>query len=225
MGECMSSREFLNHWWNLPFLVMLGLVAAYFGLQTLGIFEGGADHEADVPAEHDADVEADHDLDHDIDGAGLAGWFGLGRVPMMVIWLRLFIFMGFGGLFFNRVLFVKSGGHYPWWYFPISTLSSLAVGAAATRASARLVSKLVDVGGRGATARRERPGSIGVVASARVDEGFGEVRVRDGRGNALIVHARVESRAAHPRQGEQVVLVDYDEKSGPYTVAPINAGG
>ena len=26
--------EFVNHWWNLPFLVMLGLVVVFFALQT-----------------------------------------------------------------------------------------------------------------------------------------------------------------------------------------------
>src|SRR5215510_10632023 len=88
-----SFLGFLNHWWNLPYMVMLGLVAVFFVLQMVGMFGGGGDHDADVDGDidadvdHDVDVDADHDVDvnhdadvdhdaeadHDADGHGL-GW-------------------------------------------------------------------------------------------------------------------------------------------------------
>jgi hypothetical protein len=268
---------FLNHWWNLPSLVMLGLVGTWFGLQTVGLIgqgdsdvEGDADTDVDagaeheIEADHDVAAEADHDLDadaahdvgadhdadadHDAEGDhdsahessstlatapgaashsighhGLAGFLGMGRVPFMVVWVTLFTFTGFTDLLFNRILFFNSEGNYRGWFFPISFLASLVVGMFATRTMSGLAWKLVDVGGRGSTRRGELPGSVGVVASERVDGEHGEVRVKDARGNELIVHARVDG-ASHPKQGEQVVLLDYDEQRGLYTVAKVDEG-
>jgi len=121
---------------------------------------------------HDADG---HDGDHP---HGLGAFLGVGRVPFMVVWLTLFIFTGFSGLFFNRVLQVRTGG-YPAWFFPLSLLGALGIGLAAVKFAARAVARLVDVGGRGASTRRELSGAVGVVASPMLDGKFGEVRVRD----------------------------------------------
>jgi len=105
--------QFLNHWWNLPYLVMLGLVGVFFAMQAIGIFAdaAGSDHEADVDGSAEAadhDPGPDHQAEHDADGHGgdhphgLGVFLGVGRVPFMVVWLTLFIFTGFSGLFFNR---------------------------------------------------------------------------------------------------------------------------
>jgi hypothetical protein len=232
----VSFWQFLNHWWNLPSLVMLGLVGAWFGLQTLGLVEGAGSHEVEGDAdaelgaeaehelEHEQEVEHDHEQEHDSEGGGspspmgLAGFLGLGRVPFMVVWLTLFIFTGFTGLLINRFLFLVSGGGYRSWYFPLSLATSLLVGVFATRAASRLVWRLVDVGGRGSTRRKELPGRLGVVASALIDQEHGEVRVKDPSGNELMVHARIES-GRQPVQGEQVILLEYDAQGGLYTVA------
>jgi membrane protein implicated in regulation of membrane protease activity len=135
--------------------------------------------------------------------------------------LSLLIFTGFSGLFFNRFLFLHFGGGYPAWLFPISLTASLVVGVVVTRFTARFAGMFVDVGGKGSTRRSELPGRLGVVASASIDCEHGEVRVRDERGDELIVHARIEA-GRNPVMGEQVVLLAYDERSGLYSVAPIH---
>jgi len=48
------------------------------------------------------------------------------------------------------------------------------------------------------------------VASHELGPRFGEIRVRDERGNELLVHARIEEGDAPLKLGEEVVLVDYD---------------
>jgi hypothetical protein len=53
-----------------------------------------------------------------------------------------------------------------------------------------------------------------------IDGEHGEVRVRDERGDELIVHARIEA-GRNPVMGEQVVLLAYDEQRGLYSVAPL----
>jgi hypothetical protein len=214
---------FLNHWWNLPFLVMLGLVGVFFVLQILGIFGHDGDHDADADA--DADVDADHDHDVDADADGGAGWsevlafFGVGHVPFMVIWVTLFIFSGFSGIFFNRVMFVKSGGAYPGWFFAVVLLISFAIGLVGVRLFSRLAGRLVDTGGKGATAKHELAGKLGVVASPQVDQTFGEIRVKDDRGNEILVHGRLAAGEAPCKHGEKVVLVDFDGEKELFWVA------
>ena len=180
----MSLVAFVNHWWNLSFLVMLGLCGVFFVLQAIGLMGGGADH----------DVQMDHDADADADAGMSAGWhevlsfLGVGRVPFMVVWVTLFLFAGFSGIFINRVLFVRAGGAYHgWWFLPVS-LAALTVGLVGVRFFSRLAARLVDVGGPGAVTKQELTGKIGVVASAVLDTRFGEIRVHDDRGNELLMH-------------------------------------
>jgi len=209
--------QFLNHWWNLPYLVMLGLVGVYFALQAVGLLADAASPEADVA--HEVDHDVDHDADHDGEQEhGLAEFLGVSRVPFLVVWLTLFIFAGFTGLFLNRVLQVRTG-RYAGWFFPISLLASLGVGLFSVRFAGKAVGKMVDTGGRGATARRDLSGAIGVVASPTLDSQFGEVRVRDAQGNELIVHGHVGEREEGLKQGEKVVLMELEKETGLFQVA------
>jgi hypothetical protein len=160
--------DFLNHWWNLPYLVMLGLVAVFFVLQMLGMLGGGGHHDADVSTDtdvdadvdHDVDVDADHDIDadHDVDADHDAdtpdvtwqvvlSFFGLGRVPIMVVWVTLFIFTGFTGIFVNSSLYVNHDGTYPGWGLAASLGIALAVGLVAVRLFSRIAARFVDIGG------------------------------------------------------------------------------
>jgi hypothetical protein len=214
----MGFLGFLNHWWNLPFLVMLGLVGVFFALQIFGLF---GDHDHDVDADHDLDadadhdVDADHDADHDADGGG--GWqsmlafFGIGRVPFMVVWTTLFIFTGFTGIFCNRVIFVNAVGTYPSWAFFIVLMMALLVGAVCVKLFGRLAAKFVDTGGKGSTQKHELAGRVGVVASAELDQKFGEVRVQDSNGTEILIHGRLQGEDGKLARGDKVVLVDFDE--------------
>jgi len=208
----LSFVPFLNHWWNLPFLVMLGLCGVFFVLQAIGLLGGDADH----------DVDADTDVDHDVDGDAAPGggmtaawhealaFLGVGRVPFMVVWVTLFLFGGFSGIFINRVLFVRASGAYHGWWFVAVSLSSLIVGLASVRLFSGLAARLVDVGGHGAVAKHEMEGKVGVVASMTLDERFGEIRVHDDRGNELLLHGCVRAGEAPLPRGAKVLLVSYD---------------
>ena len=213
----MGFGAFLNHWWNLPFLVMLGLCGAFFLLQAIGLLGGSGD--SDVDADHDVHVEpdADGDVDGDAGGALTAGWhevlafLGLGRVPFMVVWVTLFLFGGFTGIFLNRVLFVRADGNYRgWWLWPVGG-AALVVGLVGVRLFSRLAERLVDVGGRGAATKQDLVGKIGVVASPILDARHGELRVHDDRGNELLLHACLQANEVPLARGSKVVLVSYDE--------------
>ena len=223
--------SFFNHWWNLPYLIMLGLVAAFFLLQIIGLIGDAGDH--DVDHDHDVDVDggdadadADADGDHGSGGDGHAGmgevlaFFGIGRVPFMVVWVTLFLFTGFVGLFVNRVVYANHGG-LGVGAFLLVLLGALVIGLIAVRLFARLAAKLVDVGGKGSTTKHELAGKQGVVASATLDASFGEVRVHDGT-SEQIVHARLGKGEAELARGARVVLIEYDAEKGYFwvTVSP-----
>jgi hypothetical protein len=221
-GAALGFGAFLNHWWNLPFLVMLGLCGAFFLLQAIGLLGGEDNHEVDV--DHDVDVDADADAqvdgDADADAAGgggmtaawheVLGFLGVGRVPFMVVWVTLFLFGGFTGIFLNRVLFVRAEGHYRGWWFLFVSCAALAIGLLGVRLFSRLAARLVDVGGRGASTKQELAGKIGVVASPILDARHGEIRVHDDLGNELLLHGCVRAGEAPLGRGAKVVLVSYD---------------
>ncbi len=228
--------SFFNHWWNLPYLIMLGLVAAFFLLQIIGLIGDAGDHDIDHDhdvdvdggggGDADADADADAHADHGSGGGSHAGmsevlaFFGIGRVPFMVVWVTLFLFTGFVGLFTNRVVYANRGGLGAG-AFLLVLLGALIIGLIAVRLFARLAAKLVDVGGKGATAKHELAGKQGVVASATLDSSFGEVRVHDGT-SEQIVHARLGKDEAVLARGARVVLIEYDAEKGYFwvTVSP-----
>jgi hypothetical protein len=200
---------FINHWWNFPFLVMLGLVAVFFVLQVVGLIGHHGDH--DVAHDHDHHHDVDHHVEaHPGFGDTLLTFFGFGRVPFMVIWVSLFLVGGFAGLVVNRFFYLDNGGAYPGWAFAVALGVSLAAGLTATAVAARLAGKLVDTGGKGASAKAELTGKLGTVASAHLDEKFGEVRVADERGLEMLVHARLGPGEPSLTRGARVVLIEYD---------------
>lgn len=212
-GDLMNDfLHFLNHWWNLPFLVMLLIVAAYFALQLVGLV--GHDADGEVHADTEADAHADGD-GHAADG--VLAFFGVGRVPLMVVWVTLFIFGGFTGLIVNRLVYLSFGGAAPAWLFPASLGAALVVGLAGVRVFARAAARVVNVGGKGSTSKRDLVGKLGVVASAQLDSGYGEVRVHDGQ-TEILVHGRVQHGEPALPRGARVVLVDYHAEQDLYWV-------
>jgi hypothetical protein len=230
----MGFWSFLNHWWNLPSLVLLGLCAAFVLLQALGLLGAGDDHDLALDGHADADVDldldgdldgaADHDLDADGDASGAAPWhevlgfLGAGRVPFMVVWVSLFLCAGFAGIFLNRALFLIFGGYSGWWFAPVQLLA-LATGVIGARLSSNVVGRFVDVGGRGATQKQELTGRLGVVASAVCNDRFGEIRVNDRHGNELLVHGHLAAGDAPLARSASVVLVDFDPERELFSVA------
>jgi Protein of unknown function (DUF1449) len=211
---------FLNHGWNLPYLVMLGLVAVFLVLQLLGLL-GGEEGHAEGES-HGALGDGAGHAAHEVEHGGVLGFFGVGRVPLMVVWVTFCLFAGFTGIAFNRWVFEGWRGQYPGWAFPVSLVFACVAGLVAMRLFSGLAARLVDTGGRGSTKKDELAGQLGVVASAQLDARFGEVRVQDPRGNELLVHARLDAGDAAMKRGERVVLVDYDAERGLFRASALS---
>jgi hypothetical protein len=129
----------------------------------------------------------------------------------MVVWVTFCIFAGFTGIFVNSSIFVHHAGDFPAWGFGVSSGASLGAGLAAVRLFSGAAAKFVDVGGHGSTRKHELSGKSGVVASRMLDQHFGEVRVKDARGNELLLHGRLHETEPALARGQKVVLVDYDQ--------------
>jgi hypothetical protein len=115
--------------------------------------------------------------------------------------------------------FLNHGSNLP---FLVMFGLALIIGLVVTRWAARLFARWVDIGARGATAKHELSGKLGVVASPKLGPHFGEIRVRDERGNELLVHARIGDGEDPLHFGEEVVLVDYDPQSELFSAAAMN---
>jgi hypothetical protein len=211
---------FLNQGWNLPYLVLLGLVAVFLVLQLFGLLGGG---DADVDLHAEADLDADLVHGAHAEGGGVLGFFGVGRAPLMVVWVTFCLFAGFTGIAFNRWVYERWEGQYPDWAFPVSGVFSCVAGLVAMRLFSGLAARLIDMGGRGSTKKHELAGRRGVVASAQLDARFGEVRVQDAQGNELLIHARLDAGdAAALKRGDRVVLVDYDAERGLFRASALS---
>jgi hypothetical protein len=135
------------------------------------------------------------------------------------VWVTFFIFAGFAGLTWNRV--VSTRGSYPGWAFVVALALALVIGALGVRLFSRLAARFVDVGGRGSVKKHELCGKVGVAASAVVDDKFGEVRVRDDRGNEMLIHGRLQPGEKPLKRGDKLVLVDYDPEKELFWVAAV----
>ena len=220
----MGFWGFLNQGWNLPYLVMLGLVAVFLVLQLLGLL-GGAHAEADLDTEADLDADLHVDHAHGLHaegGSGLLSFFGVGRAPLMVVWVTFCLFAGFTGIAFNRWVYESWEGHYPGWAFPVSLVLAGVAGLLAMRLFSGLAARLIDMGGRGSTKKHELAGRPGVVASAQLDARFGEIRVQDAHGNELLIHARLDAGDVALKRGDRVVLVDYDAERGLFRASALS---
>ena len=76
------------------------------------------------------------------------------------------------------------------------------------------------IGSWARSGRAQLVGQIGVVISSRVDQHFGEVRIRDKTGHDVRVICKLSRASADPAsEHENVVVVDYDEERGDLFVA------
>ncbi len=235
----MSVLAFLVAWANAPFSIAAGVVAIFALLQVtglLGVLGGGdADHvdhdlDADVDADVDHDVDPDADGDHDDAGAD-RGWgaiafgpLGAGKIPLSVIWQTFALVFAATGFGLN-LRYLTEGSRPPLyslaWTFPLAfVLAYVAVAVVA-----RVLGPVLSSKDQEATGRAQLVGQVGVVISSRVDQDFGEIRIRDKSGHDVRVICKLSRASARPAsEHENVVVVDYDEGRGDLLVERLDDG-
>lgn len=245
----MSFLSSLLAWANAPFTVALGVALGFAILQMtglLGLFAGGGDHEGDADhevdhevdadadadgdadADHDADADQDHDADHDSDaddhgfGQQLLSGLGVGKVPLSIIWQTYSVTFAFAGIAANTV-YLNSAGALPLVTLAWTLPGALVFGYLVTRVLARAIGRVVADPKQEATSRKQLVGQTGVVISSKVNDEFGEVRIKDKTGHVVRIICRTRVSEDIIAEGREVVIVDYDRAGEHLYVAPLDA--
>jgi membrane protein implicated in regulation of membrane protease activity len=228
----LSAIGFLTAWANAPFAIAAGIAGLFALLQVsgvLGLIAGGdhADgHEPDADVEHDVDHDVDHDMDHDADqdhdhdadggeerslAASALAPLGFGKIPFSMIWQTFCLVFAATGFALNFPYLRDPAGlpvHTLAWTLPAGAV----LGYVGVALFARLLGPVLSSKGQEATSRAQLVGQIGVVISTKVDEEFGEVRIRDRTGHDIRVVCKLAKGAKRtPRETQNVVVVDCED--------------
>ena len=158
-------------------------------------------------------------------------WFGVGRVPLSILFMVLFFAWGAIGFMINNALKARMGET---WQVAAYSLPAAAFGSLLlTRVVSGLITRYVPLNETYAGRRHDLLGAVGE-AIFDIDENFGMASVRDERGNLYHVPCRLAggpSAAAGTRaadgnappaiaKGAKAKLVGYNGKLKLYLVIP-----
>ena len=229
-------NEFFQIALSMPtvvFSALLVVLSLYWGLVVLGAldldfadFDLDFDVDADLGIEMGVDVGVDADLEVELGGdAGeapggslllaVASMLGLGTVPVTVVvsvstlfaWLISFL-----AVFFLRA-FV---GGAPTLAALLIGLGSAALSLLPTMLLSKPLKHLFETR-EGPPGGRALIGTVCVVASSRVDLGFGRGTVEDD-GAGLILPIRCDDESNRLSHGSQAIIIDFDSEKNIYMV-------
>lgn len=237
----MSVVQFFLSGANLPFVFVLGVSVLFVLVQWSGVLSllgGDAEADADGDAEVDVDGDVDADADGDADGDADADADGDAdgddadgddaeadatpafKLPLTVRGPIAGAVFALTGLALNAALFADAAS-LPWLTLAWTLPSGAVLGWATSRGITRLLAPILDDRRAEAPGRKSLVGRIGKVISSGVSKDFGEVRIHDASGHQLRVIVRLADGSQPPKEGDEIVVVDVDEKGTPH-VAPLD---
>jgi len=228
--------NFILAWENLPFTIALGLMIAIGlleGITTILGFGASSFIESLMPnTDIDLDIDVDVDIDADIPGgvsgdigssgalSNLLGWFNIGRVPVLILFI-LFLF-GFGmiGLIIQSVANNSAGRLLP------GVIPSGAAFAAAmifVKFSGMALAKLIPKDETEAVSEDSFIGRVAVITMGTAKSGKpAQARLRDQHGQVHYIMVEPDSEAYCFEAGSEVLPV---RQSGAVFYAIPNPGG
>ena len=207
--------EFLNYlivsynvWFTAPLAIVFLL--ALFRLITGAMDFGDVDADVDMDANLDADADVDTDMDTDTGSQGTSfgdvfGFLNVGRVPLMIVLMSLFVTWGIFGLIANALLNIPETPNRVW----ISCIIAFFCCFLGTRYISVALSKLFPESEK-AISDVQLLGLRGRVISGQITTTFGTARVQVPDGPELTVSCRVEPDGITPVKGDTVILINYD---------------
>ena len=205
--------EFLNYlivsynvWFTAPLAIVFLL--ALFRLATGAMDFGDVDADADMEADIDADADVDADMEASTQGTSFGDVFGflnVGRVPLMIVLMSLFVTWGIFGLIANALLNIPENPDRVW----LSCIIAFFCCFFGTRYISIALSKLFPESER-AISDVQLLGLSGRVISGQITTTFGTARVQVPDGPELTVSCRSEPDAVTPIKGDTVILINYD---------------
>ena len=207
--------EFLNYlivsynvWFTAPLAIVFLL--ALFRLATGAMDFGDVDADVDMDADIDADADVDADMDADTGSQGTSfgdvfGFLNVGRVPLMIVLMSLFVTWGIFGLIANALLNIPETPNRVW----ISCIIAFFCCFLGTRYISIALSKLFPESEK-AISDVQLLGLRGRVISGQITTTFGTARVQVPDGPELTVSCRAEPDGITPVKGDTVILINYD---------------
>ena len=215
--------EFLNYlivsynvWFTAPLAIvfLLALFRLATGAMDFGDVDTDVDMDADLDMDADVDIDADADVDTDMDThtgthgspfGDVFGFLNVGRVPLMIVLMSLFVTWGISGLIANTFLNIPVTPYRVW----ISCIIAFFCCFLGTRYLSIALSKLFPESEK-AINDVQLLGLSGRVISGQITTTFGTARVQVPDGPELTVSCRTKSNEATPVKGDTVILINYD---------------
>lgn len=211
-------------WYNIIFIlpIGLGIMLALGSALGMGGHDAAADHDMDHDLDHGVDhgTEHDHDASHD-HGVGkgpsflmsAASILGVGRAPVMVVLMMATLIFGALGFILNQAL--KTYLLTPYIYFWISLGVAFFGMILLTGKAASVISHLMPTMETAIVTKHDLVGQCGKLL-VPTDAVSGFAQVKDGEGNVHNLPCRTEQ--GRLATGKDVLVTDYDAKSGKYVV-------
>lgn len=194
---------------NLPITVCFVLVLVYWGLTVIGLADADA-------LEPDVDVDVEADLQGSAFGAGLARFFGLGDIPLLVLLSVCISFLWAGTMLANHHW--NPSGSFPLAFglLMANFVISLAITKVVT-APLRPVMRALKAG------EKHRPviGRTCRVKTSEVTESFGQAEAEDESGNPLLIHVRVSPGQKPLAKGDEAIVIERLKKESAFLVRKI----
>jgi membrane protein implicated in regulation of membrane protease activity len=245
MNTLQETWSFLAQPFNWPFLGAIVACLMLSALQFVGLdgdhdaeADAGLDLDADLDVEADLDLDADTDLDWETDldadanadadldadasfelGTAFLRLLGVGQAPLTMVLLILLAFFGLAGLVLNGVLW-RLLDSYPRPALVGVVPVAFVVASLGTGRAAGLLGRLVPPLDTTATGLAQLVGCTGRVTSPRVDDRYGQVRVRDRGGTQITVFAVTRTDDTPILRDSQVLLLHFDPNRRLFIVVP-----
>lgn len=206
--------DWLQGWYNWPFLLSLLVGLGLAGVALLGMGKDAEAHVHVVDGAGHLDAHAHVEPGH-VDLRGL-GWLGFGKAPLSILLQTLLVTFGLVGLLVNAIA-TDAVGWFGRFAFPVALVGAVAAAIAATRGVAALFERYMPP----ERATGKAPGFyVGKLAKAAslVTPDFGQVLVEEA-GDVALLNACAE--AGDIPRGVEVQVVGYDAAKHIYRVTPV----
>ena len=205
--------DFLE-WYNLIFYIPLAIGL----LSVVGVGFSGVGHDvgvhADVHADFHADADSDTDGDHDGESQGnwLLGFLGIGRVPIAISFMTLFLIFAGTGICMNILL----GVLIKFWsgFACISVFVATVVMFFGTAFVSRTVTRFMPTTETDSVRKVDLIGCIGTV-TLDCDKTGGLAQITNKKGDRYQIQCRADKLIP---KGTPIITYEYNEASDVFTV-------
>ena len=205
--------DFLK-WYNLIFYVPMAIGL----LSVLGIGFSGVGHDVGIHADVHGDFHADHDADGDHDGEGqgpgswVLGFLGIGRVPIAISFMSLFLIFAGAGICMNILLskLIELWGGFAF----ASVVVALIATFFGTAFVSRLVGRFMPTTETDSVCKMDLIGCTGV-ATLPCDSSGGLAQIRNRKGDLYQIQCTSEHSIP---KGSPILTIEYHESKDSFTV-------